>query len=179
MSHITGPPSMSHSPAYYHNGTHISTAPIGVSGGPSSHVQRPTGAHLYQQRRSLSPVAASPASQRSSESGRYPKTAGVVNPLLSDVGKVSSQSTSPHHLSFPSDTDCGSNSHAHHRSSNRYLGRDGTAPSQGSSWSNRGSAEYNTPIYTYPPENDHVERIADHAVLVLVSQTKNSIDIVN
>jgi hypothetical protein len=179
MSLTIGTPSMSHSPAYYHNGAHVSSAPFGGYGAPSSYVHQPPGPHLYQQHRSLSPVAASPASQRSSESDRYPKPAGAVNAQLSDVGKDSSQSTSPHPFSFQSDVNRGSNNHHHNRSSNRYSGRDGTIPSQGSSQPDLGSAEYNTTIYTYPPGIGSVERSADHAVLVLVSPTKNHIDIVH
>jgi hypothetical protein len=165
---------MSHSPAYYHNGAHVSSAPFSGYGAPLSYVHQPPGAPLHQRRRSLSPVAASPASQRSSESDRYPKLAGAVNPQLSDVGKDSSQSTSPHPFPFPSDVNRGSNNHRRNRSSNRYSGRDGTVPSQGSFRPDLGSAEYNTTIYTYPPRIDGVERTADHAVLVLVSPNKES-----
>jgi hypothetical protein len=162
MSPTTSPPSMSHSPAYYHNGAHISTAPIGGDGVSSSHIQQPPRAHLYQERRSLLPAAAGPASQRPREPAR------VVSPLLSDVAKHSSQPTSPH----SSDADRGLNSHSHNRRSTRPSGRDGTVPSQGSPWPNRGSAEYTATVYPYPTGGDGVERVADHAVLVLVSRNQ-------
>src|SRR5436305_3471533 len=116
MSPTTSPPSMSHSPAYYHNGAHISTAPIGGDGVSSSHIQQPPRAHLYQEHRSLLSAVAGPASQRPREPAR------VVSPLLSDVAKHSSQLTSPH----SSDADRSLNSHIHNRRPTRPAERDDT-----------------------------------------------------
>jgi hypothetical protein len=179
MSLTAGTPSMSHSPAYYHNRANTTTAPFDESGTPSSYVQQPLPAHLYQQYRSLSPPAASPASQLSSDSGRFPKPAGAVNPRLSDVRRDSPQSTSPHSFSFSSNAEQGSINHGPNRSPKRYSGRYDTVRSQRPSRPDRNSAELNTTIYTYTPGSSDVEKITDHAVLVLVSATCSHMDTIS
>jgi hypothetical protein len=176
MPLVASNPPMSHSPAYCHNRAIISTAPFDEYGGPSSYLQQPSPAHINQQRHSLSPVTASPASYRSSESGRSPKPAGAVEPKYGEPGKNSPQSTSPHTFSFSSDAEEGSIDHGPNRSKKRYSGIYDTIPSQRSYRPDRNSAEYNTATYTYTPEGGGVERITDHAVLVLVSATCNHKD---
>ena len=99
MPLATGHPSMSHSPAYYDNRLNISTTPHAEYGPASSHVQQPPAAHLYQQRRSLSPVAPSPASHQSSESGRFPKRAqaGETHPTMVEGLRLSRRLPSVSH----------------------------------------------------------------------------------
>jgi hypothetical protein len=177
MPLATGHPSMSHSPAYYNNRIHISTAPHTEHDSASSHVQQPPAVHLYQQRRSLSPVAASPASRQSSESGRFPKRTQAVETRPSDVGKTSPQSTSPLAFSLSSDAEQGSISHGLDRSTKRDSGRCDTHSGQRSPRPDRNMMEYHTTVYTYTPARGGVERSTDHAVPVLVRSTRITGDV--
>jgi hypothetical protein len=171
MPLATSHPSMSHSPAYYNNGISISTAPHTEHGPASSHVQQPPAAHLYQQRRSLSPVAASPASRQSSESGRFLKRAQAGEARPSDVGKTSPPSTPPLSFSLSSNAEQGSTNQGRDRSTKRYSGRYDTLSDQRSPRPDRNMMEYHTTVYTYAPEGGGVERSTDHAVPVLVRST--------
>jgi hypothetical protein len=171
MPLATGHPSMSHSPAYYYNGISISTAPHTEHSPASSHVQQPAAAHLYQQRRSLSPVAASPVSRQSSESGRFPKRTQAVEPRPSDVGKPSPQSTSPLTFSLSSNAEQGSIDHGLDRSTKRDSGRCETHSGQRSPRPDHNMMEYHTTVYAYTPEGGGVERSTDHALPVLVRST--------
>jgi hypothetical protein len=171
MPLTTGHPSMSHSPAYYYNRINISTAPHTDHGPASSHVQQPPAAHLYQQRRSLSPVAASPASHRSSESGRFPKQTQAAETRPSDVGKTSPRSTSPLAFSLSSNAEQGSINHGLDRSKRRDSGRSDTHSGQRSPRQDRNMMEYHTTVYTYAPERGGVEGSTDHALPVLVRST--------
>jgi hypothetical protein len=172
MPLATGHPSMSHSPAYYDNRLNISTTPHAEYGPASSHVQQPPAAHLYQQRRSLSPVAASPASHQSSESGRFPKRAQAGETRPHDAGRTSPQSTSPLSFSLSSNAEQGSINHGLDRGTKRYSGRYDTLSGQRSPRPDRNMTEYHTTVYTYTPERDGVERSTDHAVPVLVRPTR-------
>src|SRR5277367_1298667 len=142
MPLATGHPSMSHSPAYYYNRINISTAPHTEHGPTSSHVQQPPAAHLYQQRRNLSPVAASPASHQSSESGRFPKRAQAGETRPNDVGRTAPQSTSPLSFSLSSNAEQGSINHGLDRGTKRYSGRYDTLSGQRSPRSERSMTEY-------------------------------------
>jgi hypothetical protein len=178
MPLATGHPSMSHSPAYYNNRINISTAPHTEHGPASSDVQQPPAAHLYQQRRSLSPVAASPASRQSSESGQFPKRTPAVETRPSDVGKTSPQSTSPLAFSLSSDAEQGSINHSLDRSTKRDSGRYDTHAGQRSPRPDRNMMmEYDTTVYTYTPEIGGVEGSTDHAVPVLVRLTRITGDV--
>jgi hypothetical protein len=168
MPLATDHPSMSHSPAYYDNHFTISTTPHGPA---PSHVQQPPAAHLYQQRHSLSPVAASPASHQSSESSRVPKLAQAGGTRPSDVGTTSPQSTSPLAFSLSSSAEQGSIDHGLDRGTKRYSGRYDTHSGQRSPRSERSMTEYPATVYTYTPERGRVERPTDHAVPVLVRPT--------
>lgn len=171
-----GIPSMSHSPAYYRNRTNISTAPLGDSAAPSSPVQEPLKAYLSQQYRSLSPVAAGPASQPPSDSGRFQTPVGAVNPQLSNLRNNSPQSVSPNSFSFSSNAEQGSINHGLKRSATRHSGIYDTFRSQRLSGPVRNSGEYSTTIHTYTSESGGVDKITDHAVLVLVGPTCNHMD---
>jgi hypothetical protein len=164
-------PSMSHSPVYYHNRTNVGAAPSYEYAAPSSLVQQLPSAHLHRHHRSLSPVAASPVSRQSSESGRFSRPVGAVKPRLSDIRKHSPQSTYPHTFSFSSNAEQSTTNHGLHRSAKPYSGRYDTVPSQRSSRPDRRTAESNTTIYTHTLEGGGVEMFTDHAVLVLVSRT--------
>ena len=172
MPLATGHPSMSHSPAYYYTRINTSTVPHIEHGPASSHVQQPPAAHLYQQRRSLSPVAASPTSHQSSESGRFPKQTQAAETRLSDVGKTSPQSTSPLAFSLSSNAEQGSINHGLDRSTKRDSGRCDTHSGQRSPQPDRNMMEYHTTVYTYTPERGGVEGSTDHALPVLVRSTR-------
>jgi hypothetical protein len=174
MPLATGHPSMSHSPAYYDNRLNISTTPHAEYGPASSHVQQPPAAHLYQQRRSLSPVAPSPASHQSSESGRFPKRAQAGETRPHDGGRTSPQSTSPLSFSLSSNAEQGSINHGLDRGTKPHSGRYDTLSGQRSPRPDRNTTEYHTTVYTYTPERGGVERSADHAVPVLVRSTCNT-----
>jgi hypothetical protein len=162
----TSHPPMSHSPAYYHGRIY---GPVTSSG------QQPLAAHLYQQRRSLSPVAASPASRQSSESGPLSKPAGAFELRPAEVRKNSPQPTSSHTFSLSSNAEEGSVEHGRNRSVKCHSGTYDTAAGQRLPWPDHNAAEYNTTIYTYAPEGGVVERVIDHAVLVLVDQTCDTV----
>lgn len=177
MPLATDPLSVSHSPAYYDNRFTISATPPTEHSPASSHVQQPPAAHLYQQCRSLSPVAVSPASHQSSESGRFPKRAPAGGTRPSDVGTTSPQSTSPLSFSLSSNAEQGSIDHGLDRGTKRYSGRYDTHSGQRSPRPDRNMTEYHTTLYTYTPERGRVERPTDHAVPVLVRPTCITADV--
>ena len=161
---------MSHSPAYYHNRTSISPAPSGEHDLSSSHIHQPPAAHLYPQHRPLSPVAASPAFRSSSESGRPAQPARTFEPPQGREGKTSPQPIHPLAVSFPCDAEQGSNNHGLGSDAKLYPGTRETASGQRLPRRDQNMVDYNTIIYSYTPQDDVVEDVADHAILVLVSQ---------
>ena len=169
MPLATSNPSMSHSPAYYHSRTHISAPPFHETRPAWSHVHQPPAAQHHQQHRSRSPVAASPASQHSSESGRLSKPVRALEQQQSGVGKSSPQATSLHTFSFSPYAEEGSINHGPNKGAKRYSERRDTTSGQRSPRPGHTTTAYNTTVYTYPSEGGGVERPADHAVLVLVS----------
>jgi hypothetical protein len=168
MPLATSHPPMSHSPAYCNNRINISPALHAGHGPASSHVQPPPAAHLYQQPRSLLPVATSPLSRPSSESGRLPKRAHASETRPSAVGQTSPQSTSPLSFSLSSSAEQGSISHGLDRGTKRDSGRYDTLSGQRSPRPDRNMMECHTTVYTYTPEAGGVEMSTDHAVPVLV-----------
>lgn len=173
MPLATGHPSMSHSPAYYYNRINVSAAPHTDHAPASSHVQQPPAAHLYQQRRSLSPVAASPASHQSSEPGRFPQQTQAAETRPSDVGRTSPQSTSsPLAFSLSSTAEQGSIDRGLDRSTKRDSERCDTHSGQRSPRLDRNMMEYQTTVYTYTPERGGIEGSTDHALQVLVRSTR-------
>ena len=169
MPPVTSAPSMSYSPAYYHNRTHISAPPVRETGPASSHAHQSSAGQQHQQHHSHSPVAARPASQQSSESGRPSKPVRALEQQQSGVGKSSPQSISLHTFSFSPNAEEGLINHGPNKGAKRYSRRQNTTSGQRSPRPGHMTAAVNTTVYTYPSEGGGIERPVDHAVLVLVS----------